>query len=69
MQRVVDDLLDGYITLEGARRDYGVVIDGAGAVDEPATVALRARLAATDVASAEEAWDRGAWSYGGLSWP
>ncbi len=67
--RVVDDLRDGYITTEGARRDYGVVIGSDGVVDEPATRAARARLAAEVVESAEAGWDRGEWSYGGLSWP
>lgn len=44
--RVLADVLEGYVTVEGAARDYGVVI-AAGAVDPAATTALRARLAAT----------------------
>ncbi len=38
---VLSDLLDGYIAVEDARADYGVVIAG-GTVDEAATQALRA---------------------------
>lgn len=45
-QRVLDDVLDGFVTVEGARRDYGVVIDtGSMAVDWAATRALRESLA------------------------
>jgi N-methylhydantoinase B len=41
--RVLGDVLDGYVTLPGAREDYGVVIDPERrAVDEAATRALRA---------------------------
>ena len=35
-QRVLDDVLDGLITVEDAKRDYGVVISN-GVVDEAAT--------------------------------
>ena len=66
---VVDDLLDGYISVDGARRDYGVILDVQGTVDEAQTAVQRARLAAQPVDSAEETWDRGDWSYGELSWP
>jgi N-methylhydantoinase B len=39
---VLADVVDGYVTVEAARRDYGVVIDPATrAVDEVATEALR----------------------------
>jgi N-methylhydantoinase B len=41
---VLADVLDGYVSREGARRDYGVVIvdqDGIPAVDEAATHAVR----------------------------
>ncbi|MGI6853599.1 hydantoinase B/oxoprolinase family protein [Mesorhizobium sp. 1B3] len=38
---VLDDVLDGFVTLQSARDDYGVVIRG-GVVDEAATRALRA---------------------------
>ncbi|MEO0423615.1 MAG: hydantoinase B/oxoprolinase family protein [Pseudomonadota bacterium] len=39
---VRQDVLDGYVTADHAREAYGVVLDGAGAVDESATAALRA---------------------------
>jgi 5-oxoprolinase (ATP-hydrolysing) len=41
---VLADVLDGYVSREGARRDYGVVIvtrDGNPVVDEAATHAVR----------------------------
>jgi N-methylhydantoinase B len=46
-QAVLDDVLDEYVSIEGAQRDYGVVLTGSLddltlAVDDPATVALRA---------------------------
>ncbi|MDH3239457.1 MAG: hydantoinase B/oxoprolinase family protein [Alphaproteobacteria bacterium] len=44
--RVLDDVLDEFITIEAARIDYGVVIDAAGVVDEKETEALRARIKA-----------------------
>jgi N-methylhydantoinase B len=34
---VRDDVLDGYVTVEGARRDYGVVLTASQAIDEEAT--------------------------------
>ena len=43
--RVVEDVLDDYVSVEAARARYGVVIAGSGAdlvVDESATAALRA---------------------------
>ena len=43
--RVLDDVLDEYVSAEAARADYGVVITGEGIdlrVDEAATAALRA---------------------------
>jgi N-methylhydantoinase B len=40
-QRVRDDVLDGMISAEQARRDYGVVIDAEGQVDLAATKRLR----------------------------
>src|SRR5580698_9620742 len=40
-QSVRDDVLDGLITAEEARRDYGVVIDARGGIDAAATVRLR----------------------------
>ena len=44
--RVLQDVLDGFVSAEAARRDYGVVI-AAGAVDVAATAALRDRPAAS----------------------
>ena len=46
-QAVLDDVLDEYVSVEGAERDYGVVLTGSLAeltlaVDEAATVAARA---------------------------
>src|SRR4051794_32222442 len=46
-QAVLDDVLDEYVSVEGATRDYGVVLTGSladltVAVDGPATQALRA---------------------------
>ena len=39
---VLADVIDGYVTVDGARRDYGVVIDPERlAVDEAATQAER----------------------------
>ena len=40
-QSVRDDVLDGLITAEEARRDYGVAIDALGGVDRDETVRLR----------------------------
>ena len=41
-QAVLDDVLDGYVSVEGASRDYGVVIDAATlTVDATATTARR----------------------------
>jgi N-methylhydantoinase B len=50
-QKVLDDVLDEYVSIEGARRDYGVVLTGSLqeldlAVDLPATQALRAQMQA-----------------------
>jgi hypothetical protein len=39
---VRDDVLDGLITAEEARRDYGVAIDVQGQVDRAETERLRA---------------------------
>jgi N-methylhydantoinase B len=44
-QAVREDVLDEYVSIEGARRDYGVVIDpDTLELDEPATHRLRDRL-------------------------
>jgi N-methylhydantoinase B len=40
-QRVLEDVLDGFITAQEARRDYGVVIDVDGRLDLAATERLR----------------------------
>jgi N-methylhydantoinase B len=42
-QRVRDDVLDGLITAEEARRDYGVVIGADGEIDRAETERIRAR--------------------------
>ncbi len=52
---VLDDVLDEYVSVAGARADYGVVLTGSLeeltlAVDEPATAAERARLRADGAA-------------------
>lgn len=39
-ERVLEDVLDGKVTREGAARDYGVVIDDGG-IDQVATAAIR----------------------------
>jgi N-methylhydantoinase B/oxoprolinase/acetone carboxylase alpha subunit len=41
-ERVRDDVLDGLITTEDARRDYGVVIDADGKLDLAETARQRA---------------------------
>jgi N-methylhydantoinase B len=48
-QAVLDDVLDEYVSVEGARRDYGVVLTGSLddltlALDADATAALRAEM-------------------------
>ena len=45
----LDDVLDEYVSVAGARRDYGVVLTGSLedltlALDEPATEQLRAEM-------------------------
>ena len=40
-QRVADDVLDGLITADEARRDYAVAVDGQGRVDQAETERLR----------------------------
>jgi N-methylhydantoinase B len=41
-QKVLEDVLDGKVSIEGARRDYGVVIEPErSSVDESATAAAR----------------------------
>src|SRR3954469_25631012 len=48
-QAVLDDVLDEYVSVDGARRDYGVVLTGSLddltlAIDEDATTARRAEM-------------------------
>jgi N-methylhydantoinase B len=48
-EKVLDDVLDEYVSIDGARRDYGVVITGTLealdlAIDVEATAALRAQM-------------------------
>ena len=50
---VARDLADGFVTIAGAARDYGVV---APVIDEAATAALRARLAAARAPLPDVAW-------------
>jgi hypothetical protein len=48
-QRVLEDVLDDYVSVEAARGEYGVVIAGTGAdlwVDEAATRRLRTGMTA-----------------------
>jgi N-methylhydantoinase B len=41
-EQVEADVIDGYVSIEGARRDYGVVITpGTFAVDQEATRGVR----------------------------
>jgi N-methylhydantoinase B len=40
-ERVRDDVLDGLITTDEARRDYGVVIDARGEIDRGETARIR----------------------------
>ncbi|MDA8399697.1 MAG: hydantoinase B/oxoprolinase family protein [Actinomycetota bacterium] len=56
-QAVLDDVLDEYVSLDGARRDYGVVITGSLdeltlAVDEASTVSLRSTMRAEQAGTA-----------------
>jgi len=43
-QRVLADVLDGFISMDTARRDFGVVITPEMTVDTNATTAMRARF-------------------------
>jgi len=42
--RVRDDVADGLISSEAAKAEYGVVLNGTGSVDEPATIELRHQM-------------------------
>jgi N-methylhydantoinase B len=51
-QAVLDDVLDEYVSIEGAARDYGVVLTGSVeeltvAIDAEATAALREKMRAS----------------------
>jgi N-methylhydantoinase B len=54
---VVEDVIDGYVSIEGARRDYGVVIEPVDPelddyrIDEAATATLR-----DDLRAARKSW-------------
>jgi N-methylhydantoinase B len=39
--RVREDVADGFVSVEAAKNDYGVVLTGPGVVDEAATAHLR----------------------------
>jgi N-methylhydantoinase B len=41
IELVLDDVRKGFVSPESARSEYGVVLDAAGSVDEPATARLR----------------------------
>lgn len=45
-QHVLDDVIDGYVTREGAERDYGVVITKNLTIDEKATANRRKNMKA-----------------------
>ena len=63
-QRVLRDVLDGYVSAEAAAEKYGVVIRDDQSIDDEATARLRAEHEG-DVAG--PVVDRGVWSYGGLT--
>lgn len=44
LDRVATDLREGYITVDGARRSYGVIVNATGVIDEAATARLRSEL-------------------------
>jgi N-methylhydantoinase B len=46
IEEVVADVLDGYVTTEGASKDYGVVLNGDGTADAEATETLRSQRSA-----------------------
>lgn len=65
VERVVQDVADGYVTVEGARADYGVVIEN-GAADEAATRELRQQLRAARITAPVEAAERDDYNEDGL---
>ena len=59
-EQVADDVEKGFVTVEAARRLYGVVLKANGTVDADATTAVRGKppVASSDVRdSLREAWD------------
>jgi N-methylhydantoinase B len=46
---VMNDIAEGYVSVEVAKRDYGVVLGNDGSLDEAATKARRAALSAGKV--------------------
>jgi 5-oxoprolinase (ATP-hydrolysing)/N-methylhydantoinase A len=46
LEAIASDLEDGYVTAEGAARDYGCVLEADGRIDPAATALRRAELAA-----------------------
>jgi N-methylhydantoinase B len=65
--RVLRDVLDGYVSREAARADYGVVIDENDGVDEDETRRERDRMRAEVPAAEPGAIHRGAIQYQGVS--
>jgi N-methylhydantoinase B len=47
-ERVAEDVAEGYLSPEQARRAYGVVVDEHGVLDEAATASLRSERAAAE---------------------
>ncbi|EIM30769.1 hydantoinase B/oxoprolinase family protein [Microvirga lotononidis] len=48
LDKVADDLANGYVTARAAAHDYGVVVSGDGRIEEAATAETRRRLHAED---------------------
>jgi N-methylhydantoinase B len=63
VEAVVEDVLEGYVSRDGARRDYGVAIGEDGTVDAAETERLRALMVVAD----PELVDRGIWQLGDVS--
>ena len=51
-KRVLEDVKNGFVTIEGAERDYGVIVRN-GTLDTAATDALRAKRACSDQAGSD----------------
>ena len=52
LDRIADDIADGYVTARAAAQDYGVVVNGDGGIDAAATLENRKRLRAGAARSA-----------------